>query len=117
MLSGILVKVKRLLHSGILQLMCYLILECMYTYFDWLRLGNDEERLAHRIHQFIHLRHHHRHSRPISQRQSRYSRPDSVVNNQPSEQSIIANNNRNGTSNSINVLPPEFVLDYEILAR
>jgi hypothetical protein len=50
-------------------------------------------------------------SRPIRQRHSIYSRPDSVVNNQPFEHSLIANNG-NGTSNSVNVLPPESVLDY-----
>jgi hypothetical protein len=50
-------------------------------------------------------------SRPIRQRHSIYSRPDSVVNNQPSEHALIANNNGNGTSYSVNLLPPEFVLD------
>jgi hypothetical protein len=55
-------------------------------------------------------------SRPISQRHSIYSRPDSVVNNQPSEHALIANNG-NGTSNSVNVLPPEFVLEYERLIK
>ena len=56
-------------------------------------------------------------SRPIRQRHSIYSWPDSVVNNQPSEHALIANNNGNGTSNCVNVLPPECVLDYERLAR
>ena len=56
-------------------------------------------------------------SRPIRQRHSIYSRPDLVVNSQPSEYSLIANNNRNGTSNSINVLPLEFVPEYERIPR
>jgi hypothetical protein len=30
---------------------------------------------------------------------------------------LIANNNGNVTSNSVNVLPPDFMLDYERLAR